>query len=701
MKKIFPLLLISSAKIFGSEIEDILFRDNTLILDFKEKVPPFSSFSIPGENKIVIDIKETLKPERKSYQIKKLVNKVDIFSGPDRGRIILNLAYPVPYTISKEKDKILVIFKKPIEKVLQKIETVDFHRGPRGEGQIVLTLSQPNALVSTRIEGLRILVIFPKTSVPKELHKRWIVRDFGTPVDYFDLKEEGDKAKLTVFVLNKNFDYSVLQTGRVLTIEVRELTPEEAQIRRENKYKGERITLNFQDIPIRQALEVLADFTGLNIVASDDVQGDITLRLHDVPWDQALEVILRSKGLGQFRTDNVIWIAPLEKIQEYEKKRLEQFALEEKQAPLQTEIIQLNYARAEEVAAVLLGTKPLPQTAQQPQVPGVSPAYTTYFPEEPTPATPSAQVPRAQILSERGQVNFDPRTNILIVRDTPFHLEAVRKLVKILDRPVRQVLLESRIVIANDDFTRQLGVRINAARFSGRPGQVQTIIGGRGFPQTTQTGGQQGGTTTGILPNLPNFGVLDFPAGPGAAGIGIAVFKLNQFLMSLELSALQKEGRGEVISMPKVVAQNNTKAKIEQGVEIPFQSQSGLGGTNIQFKKAVMKLEVTPQITPDNKIIMDLLLTKDARGEETPFGPAIDTRKVRTRVQVEDGETVVLGGIFEGERKRFANKVPFFGDLPGIGFAFRRDEVIDNRRELLVFITPRILEEEKPAGGAQ
>jgi type IV pilus assembly protein PilQ len=389
--------------------------------------------------------------------------------------------------------------------------------------------------------------------------------------------------------------------------------------------------------------------------------------------------VLKAKGLGQRREGEVIWVAPLDEIITLEKKELEHVSFREEKEPLKTEIIQLNYAKAADILKVLKGIQQQVQSQQQTSqgAPQFAPQYATTFAEE---KVAEEAVAGGSILSARGEVNADERTNILIVKDTPSHLEAIRKLVKTLDRPIRQVLIESRVVIANDDFSRDLGVRLNAARNTGRPGQTQTLLGG-------------------ILGN--NNGIVDLPAaiGPGAGGgLGIAVFKLNQFLMQLELSALQDENRGDVISMPKVVTQDQTKARIAQGEEIPYQvvgtAGGGLAVPQTQFKQALLKLEVTPHITPDDNVIMDILVAKDSRGKETQSGqPAIDKREIQTTVQVADGETVVLGGIYETTRTKAANKVPFFGDLPGFGFLFRRDRNVDNKRELLIFITPRILKE--------
>jgi type IV pilus assembly protein PilQ len=625
-----------------------------------------------------------------------VLTELNLVEGDNRARVVANLVSLVPYELASEGNEVRLTLKNvgavataaqfaPSAGLpAQGIEKIDFRRGPQGEGRVLVYLKDPNALVNLRQEGGKVVAEFLDTELPKHLAKQLDVLDFATPVKTIEASSDGRKTRLVMTPAVADYDYSSYQTDKLLTIEFRPLTKAEKEEIEKKKfpYTGERLSLNFQDIPVRSVLQILADFTGLNIIAADSVQGNVTLRLNNVPWDQALDLVLKAKGLGQRREGEVIWVAPLDEIIALEKKELEHVSFREEKEPLKTEIIQLNYAKAAEILKVLQGIQKQaqqqgPQAPQAPGAPQFAPQYATTF-EEPT--LTGEAVAGGSILSPRGEVNIDERTNILIVKDTPYHLEAIRKLVQTLDRPIRQVLIESRVVIANDDFSRDLGVRLNAARNTGSPGKTQTLLGG-------------------ILGN--NNGIVDLPAaiGPGAGGgLGIAVFKLNQFLMQLELSALQDENRGDVISMPKVVTQDQTTARIEQGEEIPYQvvgtAGGGLAVPQTQFKKAVLKLEVTPHITPDDNVIMDILVTKDSRGKETAQGqPAIDKREIETTVQVANGETVVLGGIYETTRNKTANKVPFFGDLPGFGFLFRRDRAIDNKRELLIFITPRILKE--------
>ncbi len=617
-----------------------------------------------------------------------VVTQINVVEGGGRTRVVVNLAASVPYQIETKDRLVLVALggaaatPAPVAKVgaapgmpVQQVEKVDFRRGPHGEGRVMIFLRQPNTLVDLREEAGKVVATILHARLPARLQKKLDVTDFATPVKDVSLYQDGNHVRVVVTPATADYDYISYQSERLLTIEFRPLTRAEREKRKKKfPYTGERLSLNFQDIPVRSVLQILADFTGINIIAADTVKGNVTLRLNNVPWDQALDLILKAKGLGKRREGNVIWVAPLDEIIKLEKKELEHVQFREQKAPLRTEIIQLNYARAADVMRVLKGMQQ--NVARRGQGGAAVPQYATTF-EETAAAGQADAIAGGSILSPRGQVNIDERTNILIVKDTPANLEAIRKLVNRLDRPVRQVLIESRVVIADDTFSRELGVKLNAAKRSGAPGETQSIIGG-------------------VLGD--DFGIVDLPAaiGPGAGGgMGIALFKLNDFLMRLELSALQAENRGEVISMPRVVTQDQTKASIEQGIEIPFATVSQ-NGTQTQFKKAVLRLEVTPHITPDDNVVMNLRITKDARGEETIAGPAINKREIRTTVQVENGETVVLGGIYERERRKAVNKMPFFGDLPVFGFLFRKDLKDDKKNELLIFITPKIVKKTGP-----
>ncbi len=643
-------------------------------------------FHTDNPARIVLDFPGTRSGlERKSVTINTgVVTQVNVVESGGRTRVVVNLVASAPYDVKVDQRQVLVKVggAVPVSRTrtavgvpVQQIEKVDFRRGPRGEGRILIFLRRPNTMVDLREEGGKVVATVLHARLPARLQKKLDVTDFATPVKEISLYQDGNNVRVTVTPATADYDYLSYQSDRLLTIEFRPLTRAQKEKRAKKfPYTGERLSLNFQDIPVRSVLQILADFTGINIIAADTVKGNVTLRLNNVPWDQALDLILKAKGLGKRKEGNVIWVAPLDEIIKLEKKELEHVQFREQKEPLRTEIIQLNYASAAEVMKVLKGMQQ--QTSRTSQGSGAVPQYATNF-DQVGDAGLQGAIAGGSILSPRGQVNIDERTNILIVKDTPSNLEAIRRLVARLDRPVRQVLIESRVVIADDTFSRELGVKLNAAKRSGAPGQTQSIIGG-------------------VMGD--DFGIVDLPAaiGPGAGGgLGIALFKVNDFLMRLELSALQAENRGEVLSMPRVVTQDQTKASIEQGIEIPFATVSQ-NGTQTQFKKAVLRLEVTPHITPDDNVVMNLRITKDARGEETIAGPAINKREINTTVQVENGETVVLGGIYERERRKVVNKMPFFGDLPVFGFLFRKDSKDDKKNELLIFITPKVIKKAGP-----
>jgi type IV pilus assembly protein PilQ len=551
------------------------------------------------------------------------------------------------------------------------INNIDFRRGRNGAGQIVVDLSNPRTTVDVREEGGRIVVDFQETTLPTNLMQRLDVTDFATPVATVDaLRADGD-ARLVVTTAEA-YEQVAYQTDNVFTLELAPPVeqPEPVGIFNENReYTGERLTLNFQDIETRAVLQLLADTSNLNIVVSDTVQGNVTLRLQNVPWDQALDILMTTKGLDMRRNGSVIIVAPAEEIAARERAELE--ALQEIQTlePLRSEFIQVNYAKASDLAALIGGGG----NAGNP------------------------------IISDRGSVAIDERTNTLLVQDTTERLANIRRLVATLDIPVRQVLIESRIVIVNDDYSRDLGVRFG--------GTVVRENGTDGLYSMTGTGSGSGVITSSALDNFNSTGTpfpvevppinqrynVNVPVSSPVGSIALAILD-SDYLVDLELSALQAEGQGDIISAPRIVTANQREASIEQGVEIPYQESSSSGATTTQFRPAVLSLTVTPQVTPDDRIIMDLLVTKDSVGELVAsatggFVPSIDTRSVATQVLVNDGETVVLGGIYETETRETVNKVPFLGDVPGLGVLFRSRTTLNNKAELLIFVTPKILRE--------
>jgi len=566
----------------------------------------------------------------------------------------------------------------------RRVDNVDFRRGERGEGRVLIKLSDAKTIADVREEGRRVIVELPGTSLPPTLARKLDVQDFATPVQSIESAEDGKRARFVITPINGDYDFSSYQSDKMLTVELRPLTKaEKEEIKKKSfAFSGQKLSLNFQDIPVRSVLQILADFTNLNIVASDTVQGNVTLRLNDVPWDQALDLVLKSKGLGKREEGNIVRVAPMDEINKIEKEELEAQKVVEELEPLKTELFQINYTTADDIKKVLVGTSE--RTNQSVDQQGMT--------DRTKVSTTTLDVSQS-ILSGRGNVTVDARTNQLIVKDTARNLERVRDLIRQLDIPVRQVLIESRVVIANNDFSRALGARLSLNRglmtLSGSGNSVNRTINGEN--PTGQSIRENFFGSPNALVDLAKSGA----AGPGGA-IGFTVMKIGDYLLDLELQAAQNEGRGEIVSNPRLITSDQTKAVIRQGVEIPYQSTVAVGGSGvaqISFKQAVLELNVTPHITPDQNILMELLVKKDAKGEQVGLNFAIDKREIQTTVQVGNGETVVLGGVYEGTKTNTTDKVPLLGDLPGIGFMFRRNLVQDQKKELLIFITPKILQQ--------
>jgi type IV pilus assembly protein PilQ len=549
------------------------------------------------------------------------------------------------------------------------ITNIDFRRAPNGAGQIAVELGDARTTVDVREEGGRILVDFQDTTLPEALLRRLDVTDFATPVATVDALRINSDARLVIST-SAPYEQVAYQTDNLFTLEFSApvVSEEPIGIYNENReYTGDRLTLNFQDIETRAVLQLLADTSDLNIVVSDSVQGNVTLRLQNVPWDQALDILLTTKGLDMRRNGTVIIVAPAEEIAARERAELE--AIQELQTlePLRSEFIQVNYAKASDLANLIGG--------------GGS----------------------NSLISERGSVAIDERTNTLLVQDTTERLASIRRLVTTLDVPVAQVLIESRIVIVNDDYSRDLGVRFGATvvendapnglvSFTGSSAGSD-IISQSGIDNLNNTGSAFPVTT----PPIDQRYNVNLPIANPAGSFALAILD-SDFLVDLELSALQAEGDGQIISTPRIITANQKEGRITQGVQIPYQESSSSGATTTQFRDAVLSLTVTPQVTPDDRIIMDLIVTKDSVGELVAsatggFVPSIDTRSVITQVLVDDAETVVLGGIFETEERETVNKVPVLGDIPGLGYLFRSTVSINNQAELLIFVTPKILRE--------
>lgn len=550
------------------------------------------------------------------------------------------------------------------------ISAVDFRRTREGGGRVVVNLTDPSTPVDIRQEGGRVVAVFKDTSLPAELMRRLDVNDFATPVTTVDTLRTNLDTRIVISAAGK-YEQLAYQTDNEFTIEINP-APEEADkesslFSETKEYEGQRLTLNFQDIETRAVLQLLAETSGKNIVVSDTVQGNVTLRLRNVPWDQALDIVMTTKGLDMRQNGNVIMVAPAEEIAARETADLEaQLAISELE-PVYSEFMQVNYAKASDLSSLITGTD------------------------------------GGSMLSERGTIAVDDRTNTLLVQDTADQLQNIRRMVRALDIPIKQVLIESRIVVVNDDFSRDLGVRLGVTGFDLSSNRLTTYSGSGNGTDTmigTFLDNQQDPTSTTLLefPALNNRYNVNVPISDAAGRFSLAVLG-SDYLVDLELSALEAEGRGEIVSTPRVITANQKEAKIEQGVEIPYQQSSASGASTVQFKKAVLSLTVTPQITPDNNIIMDLKVHKDNVGDIISTGglggtvPSIDTRAVETQVLVADGQTVVLGGIYETERRETINKVPFLGDIPIAGNLFKSKQRVDNKTELLIFVTPRILEE--------
>jgi len=632
-------------------------------------------FSVDKPARVSLDLAETklAVPERYKRIGAGRVRSVAAAEASGRARIVVELSELTPYTVRAEGNQVFLDVQGgttgatttsggagPIG-AASRLLSIDFRRGEKGEGRVIVRLADPRTIVDVREEGNRVRAQFRNTDVDLELQKRLDVLDFATPVKFIDILREGRNTSIYLTpVAGIEFEQVAYQAQDTFTIELQPIPEdsEEAARRREQVFEGERISLSFQNIDVRALLQIIGDVSGNNVVISDGVRGELAMRLINVPWDQALDIILRTKGLGMQQQGNVMLIAPLDEIASRAKAEGEATKQKDEGAPLRSEIIQVNYAKASDMAALLkAGSKSL--------------------------------------LSARGQVSVDARTNTLLVLETRERLAEIRNLIARLDIPVRQVLIESRIVIANNDFSKSLGSRFGVSGFSNLGDDpIGVTSGSINSTDTTVDSITTGGGQI-LIGGLPDRLNVNLPVA-SAGRIGFAILGSN-YLVDLELSALQAEGRGEVLSTPRVVTANSTQASIEQGVEIPYQEASSSGATSVSFKKAVLALQVTPQITPDDRIIMDLNVKNDSRGQDVNSGlgqiPSIDTREVTTQVLVNNGETVVLGGVYQQTQSFSVTKVPLLGDLPLLGYLFRTTNAVNNKRELLIFVTPKILGE--------
>ena len=539
------------------------------------------------------------------------------------------------------------------------LRDISFRRGPNGEGRVVIDLSDSAVGIDLRQQGRTLVIDFLNTALPKNLERRLDVIDFATPVQTIDAFVQGDGSRISIEPKGL-WEHSAYQTDNRFIVEIKPIVEDPTKLIQGSRvgYTGEKLSLNFQNVEVRAVLQVIADFTGFNFITSDTVGGNLTLRLKDVPWDQALDIILQTKGLDMRKNGNVVWIAPRDELATKEKLALEAQAQISDIEPVRTESFQLNYQKADAFQKIL---------ANKDQ----------------------------HILSKRGSVVIDTRTNTLFVQDTPSRLEQVRALVHKIDVPVRQVMIEARIVEASDKFSRNLGARLGAfdrgfQNFPGKGDNKLTFGGGLDatgfFTSQIATPIPTFNQTLGV--NLPANGILG--QSPGVFSLVLFNSALSRFL-NMEVTALQADGKGKIISSPRVITADQVEATIEQGTEIPYQQATSSGATSVSFKKATLSLKVKPQITPDNNIIMDLNVHKDSVGDLTTAGPSIDTKQITTNVLVQNGGTVIIGGIYTQTQNDTTSKIPVFGDLPYVGFLFRTNTKQDDRNELLIFISPRIM----------
>jgi type IV pilus assembly protein PilQ len=576
----------------------------------------------------------------------------------------------------------------------QALRDIDFRRGADGAGRVIVNLPSNQVGVDIQQQGQGLVVEFLRSSLPENLRRRADVTDFGTPVQTITTTQTGDRVRMVVEPRG-SWEHSAYQSDNQFVLEVRPQKIDPNKLTQGPGYAGDKLSLNFQNIEVRALLQVIADFTNFNVVTSDTVTGNVTLRLKDVPWDQALDIIMQAKGLGLKKSGNVLWIAPKDELAAKEKLDLESKAAIAQLEPVRTQSFQLNYVKAEEIARGLTG-----QSIGSGSSAGGSSGGTSG-----SSSSSSGSGSGTRILSPRGSVISESRTNQLFVSDIPSKLEEIQAMIAKIDIPVRQVLIEARIVEANDRFGRALGIKLGGYDARGQAGGIPGYnVGGSNYLtvgsnynlvgwQTRQTATDPGYNNTNFV-NLPANTSSDSFAGAVAQTVAVSLFSAtaNRFL-NLELSALESDGKGKVVSSPRVITADQVKALIEQGEELPYQVATASGATSIAFRKANLKLEVTPQITPEGSVILSVDVNKDSRGTLTPQGYAINTKHVQTQVLVENGGTVVIGGIYTQDEGETINKVPLLGDVPVLGHLFKNKTRTTSKTELLIFLTPKVVSE--------
>lgn len=673
--------VVLAANLQGLDVASLPGDRVELKLSFDEPVTAPRGYTIEQPARIALDlpgVSNKLGSKNRELGIGN-ARSVTIVEAKDRTRLIVNLTSLAPYSTRVEGNDLFVLVgdaaaasrqtaapaavapapaKKTYGPQAKAISNIDFQRGEQGEGNVVITLSDKSVAPDIQEQGGKIRLDFAKTELPESLRVRLDVKDFATPVQFVSASGSSDKASIVIEPVGF-YDYLAYQTENKLTLSVKPLTQEDVERRNADRfaYTGEKLSLNFQDIDVRSVLQLIADFTDLNLVASDTVAGNITLRLQNVPWDQALDLVLKTKGLDKRKVGNVLLVAPADEIAARERQELESQKQIAELAPLRRELIQVNYAKATDMAKLFQSV---------------------------TSADGAAD--------DRGSITVDDRTNSIIAYQTQERLDELRRIIAQLDIPVRQVMIEARIVEANVDYNKALGVRWGGASrrgnwsVYGKDGATSFDDGRALLPGTDTVGDFTLDEGTAPVP------FVDMGVANSTAGIGIG-FLTDNITLDLQLSAMEATGNGEVISQPKVVTSDKETAKILKGQEVPYQEASSSGATSTSFKEAALSLEVTPQITPDNRIIMEVKVTKDAPNFQAALNgvPPINKNEVNAKVLVNDGETIVIGGVFENTQTKATEKVPFLGDLPFVGRVFRRDIVQDEKTELLVFITPRIM----------
>ena len=667
-----------------------------LRIDFSEPQTELpTGFAIQSPARIALDFPATTNGAGRSLvEINQgNVKSANIVEAGERSRIVLNLKQPTSYRAELHGKTVLVLldavtgnarvpsgsattFAEGHNADVLPLKDLDFRRGSDGAGRIIVGLANNQVGVDLKQQGKGLEIDFLRSSLPEGLRRRLDVSDFGTPVQTISASQQGERVRLIINPVG-DWEHSAYQSDNQFVVEVRSKKVDLSKLTQGPNYTGEKLSLNFQNIEVRSLLQVIADFTNFNIVTSDTVTGALTLRLKDVPWDQALQIIMDAKGLGMRKSGTVLWIAPKDEIDERTRKDYEAAQAIQKLEPLRTQAYQLNYAKAADMVTQLT-------TNTSSGSGSGNGSQNTRF------------------LTERGNAIAEPRTNQLFVTDTPAKLEEVRQLLLTLDVPVRQVMIEARIVEARDTFGRSLGVRLGGGDLrANRGGDGGYSLGGgnraawgTNYSNATNSAGFGGAVDVGgSFVNLP----ASLSSGQAVGSFALSIFNsaANRFL-TLELSAMEADGQGKIVSSPRLITADQTKALIEQGTEYPYSVTAPNGATTIAFKKAVLKLEVVPQITPEGNIILDLDVNKDSRGESTTQGVAIDTKHIKTQVLVENGGTVVIGGIFEMEETNQENKIPLLGDVPVVGNLFKNRTKESMKREMLVFITPKVITDRGP-----